>query len=886
MPGTDDRDYTWERSEFNLRFNRRLSDGQVTSVWLRHPTAPFVSPLDEISPAALQNVALVYLKTAISGPEMDPPLDPLPRWLDLLSNGSPVFVWVPLGWPEHKAPREALDPHGSFWVDAPGDKPPDRASVLFACDGRGNGCIGSGFGIRVIVCLRLEEKGWEAHITGMSASLPHGRYTKGLWTEDWSADADVFAREIPDGIKGNVKIVLRLPDQKSVSIRGTRIYRDADNKDWRVERQVTDFHEVEEGKGVTRSYVLEGTLEAPGTLISQRKLVANADGEARLFKIDPASNGKSADIRKRRPTRTEAQLDQYRERVRIFPTKLGALKYPRTNELVRVMVSPRFVPADKPATPGGPPNAGDPKKVYLDGRGPPIRCNDFAAVSAYYHVKSFFDRLTAYGRIPKDYFRIVKLPVKIAYRSGILPGPGKDGQTVNARVHVDGWKGDFVGPTALDERPSVEMHLALANLSHRSRHRGRRGEPLAIAADARWIWHELGHVVLMAALGELEFRFAHSPGDALAAIVADPPSKLDGRWRGVTFPWVFATRRHDRSALRGWSWGGTQHRGISEIPDSFGNRSKGYRTEQILSSSLFRMYRALGGDTLAAGLPDIKARETASHYSVYLILRAIELLGTSALVLANDADQLVSKLILADSLESRWNVEFPTKSGNKYARVGGCAHKVIEWAFEAQGMNAPPGKITNGPGRPPPVDVFIADRRPVVDTSVFDDIEHGPGSYVPVSLHWDPGQNEANDAPLWQATADAIKVQGNSITVTVGNRGAHRANNVTVRVLFREWPAGTNQPLWEPASPSWRECTPDQTAAQNIDPKGSASFSFTHGTGGAPAKRYIIFAQATCDDDRANTEQATKLPSSKCKTPLVDLVSGDNNLGLRVVKDP
>src|SRR5262245_43868402 len=168
MPGTDDRDYTWERSEFNLRFNRRLSDGQVTSVWLRHPTAPFVSPLDEISPAALQNVALVYLKTAISGPEMDPPLDPLPRWLDLLSNGSPVFGWVPTGWPELKWPCERLDRIVSFWLVAPGGKPPVGALVLFAGGRRGNACIGSGFGIRVIVCLRLEEKGWEAQITGMS----------------------------------------------------------------------------------------------------------------------------------------------------------------------------------------------------------------------------------------------------------------------------------------------------------------------------------------------------------------------------------------------------------------------------------------------------------------------------------------------------------------------------------------------------------------------------------------------------------------------------------------------------------------------------------------------------------------------------------------------
>ena len=66
-------------------------------------------------------------------------------------------------------------------------------------------------------------------------------------------------------------------------------------------------------------------------------------------------------------------------------------------------------------------------------------------------------------------------------------------------------------------------------------------EPLGIAADARWIWHEIGHVLLTTSVGELEFRFAHSPGDALAAIVSDPRSALatDPNWRGATFPWVF-----------------------------------------------------------------------------------------------------------------------------------------------------------------------------------------------------------------------------------------------------------------------------------------------------------------------------------------------------------
>ena len=87
--------------------------------------------------------------------------------------------------------------------------------------------------------------------------------------------------------------------------------------------------------------------------------------------------------------------------------------------------------------------------------------------------------------------------------------------------------------------------MALADLSTRGRKpwngtKRSSAEPLGIAADARWIWHEIGHVLLTTSVGDLQFRFAHSPGDALAAIVSDPESELatDANWRGATFPWV------------------------------------------------------------------------------------------------------------------------------------------------------------------------------------------------------------------------------------------------------------------------------------------------------------------------------------------------------------
>ena len=168
-------------------------------------------------------------------------------------------------------------------------------------------------------------------------------------------------------------------------------------------------------------------------------------------------------------------------------------------------------------------------------------------------------------------FRIARLPLEVHYRSGIRPGPGKDGQAVNAQIRVKGFPDNFEGPISPDAEPTIEVHLALADLSTRARNpwdgvNRSPAEPLGIAADARWIWHEIGHVLLTTSVGELQIRFADSPGDALAAIVSDPESKLatDPNWRGSTFPWVFLPRRHDRCVLQGWSWSGGLHYALSQ----------------------------------------------------------------------------------------------------------------------------------------------------------------------------------------------------------------------------------------------------------------------------------------------------------------------------------
>jgi hypothetical protein len=460
-------------------------------------------------------------------------------------------------------------------------------------------------------------------------------------------------------------------------------------------------------------------------------------------------------------------------------------------------------------------------------------------------------------------------------------------------VLPESWKVDFMGPTPAGTRPKLEVHLALANLSHRARKPWNQldrspAEPLGIAADPRWMWHEIGHVLLMAAVGELEFRFAHSPGDALAAIVADPQSELaqDPRWRGATFPWVFVPRRHDRCVAHGWSWGGSMHRPLSSLPDFDRLRRKGYVSEQILSSSLFRLYRCLGGDTTQGdGKTDPLARESASQYAVYLIIKAIGLLGSAGAVPANHADQFVSALIDADIGTQRWSIPVPGNAGSTtVARTGGCAHKVIRWAFEAQGMYAAdPDEISNAPGLPPTVDVYIEDNRGVTETLPACEVTHREGGYVPVSLHW---PDHASTEARWHAKDEAIELENGGLVVTVRNRGSAPADAVTVEVWCKAWSANAADHDWKQGT-GWVPCTPvgGPLPPQPV-PVQLGGVRFGPFEALSAAGDYLVLARASCPDDRANTDPASGLPCSQLAAPLIDVVAGDNNLGLRVITIP
>jgi hypothetical protein len=506
---------------------------------------------------------------------------------------------------------------------------------------------------------------------------------------------------------------------------------------------------------------------------------------------------------------------------------------------------------------------------------PHARTNIFAAASAYQHARELFDKMRSYGLRPEDYFRLAALPLRVRYRAGISPGPGKDGKTVNARVEHDPPDPDFDFALVDADLKHLQIRYALADLQRS----GSAREPLGIAADPRWSWHEFSHVLIAATTGALELPFVHSTGDALAAILSDPGSKLGDparskvapSWRGATFPWVYLNRRHDRSVYDGWSWSGSRHRQAWFSAQSAFLR-KGYDSEQILSTTLFRLYRSLGGETFSA--PAL--RQAAADYTAYLIMRAIAWLGPINWAPAETPDQFVSALTDADIGTA---VGMSAFSG----RIGGCAHKVVRWAFEAQGLYATsnPQDVVNAPGDPPDVDIFIDDRRAAYKPAYIADPAHAAGSYTPVPLDWQPVPPASPDAPAWHATEQAIRVDGaGGVWGTVGNRGSMGAAGVVVDIWHAAPTGDGKAPDWN--SGAWTHLGTTQPSA--VGPRASETFG---PVGGLPLGRpRFILAAAACPADLANIDPATGLPCAVDPTPIVDLVAGDNNLGLRLLPSP
>ena len=239
--------------------------------------------------------------------------------------------------------------------------------------------------------------------------------------------------------------------------------------------------------------------------------------------------------------------------------------------------------------------------------------DDFAAVNGYYHCDRCFRLIEEMGFDVSSYFDGTQFPVTVDHRASI----GGQANTVNAEA-----------PGNITSTGSDGFRFALLA----------SGTTIGMAVEQRVTWHEFGHALLWDHLHRPNFRFAHSIGDTLAAILLDPESQAPDK--GRTFPWTIITRRHDHAPATGFAWGGVQDDTLP-VGNFLSHDRAGYKREQILSSTLFRLYLALGG-----GHQDIAVRRAASRRTVWLLLETVASLSPT--VSPAKSEDFLRMLIEAD----------------------------------------------------------------------------------------------------------------------------------------------------------------------------------------------------------------------------------------------
>lgn len=447
------------------------------------------------------------------------------------------------------------------------------------------------------------------------------------------------------------------------------------------------------------------------------------------------------------------------------------------------------------------------------------RTDNFSAVNAYYHTDSFFRLVDSMGFGSSAYFPGTTFPTPVDHRGAINTTNG-----IEVNAHCLGTTGGA---------GILQTTFALADT-------GDTTHPIGIADDYRVVLHELGgHGVLYNHLHSANFPFAHSAGDSIACILNDPGTQAPDRF--VTFPWVNIGRRHDRTPAGGWGWSGDI--GIHPF-DSVKDRF-GYNNEQILSSTMFRIYRSLGGDST-----DLNTQRFAARMTIYLILKTIGSLSFSSP--PANAAAFEAAMETADSTD--WISENIT---------GGAYRKVIRWSFEKQGLFQSTGAATpnNNAGNPPAVDVYIDDGR--------------SGEYQYQSVFWN-NQNIWNRRHADGGTTheDPITNQPNFAYVRIRNRGTQLATGVNVQAFHANPAAGLLYPN------DWIPMTTASLPASNVPANSGGDvivgpFTWTPTHVGHECMFMIV--TATGDDSNASHIAAGDA------IPEWRLVPHDNNIGQRNV---
>jgi hypothetical protein len=458
-----------------------------------------------------------------------------------------------------------------------------------------------------------------------------------------------------------------------------------------------------------------------------------------------------------------------------------------------------------------------------------VPTTDFAAVCAYYHVDELFRLVESFGYSPiTTFFQNTALPLPIYFYD--LPG------TVNSYANPNAAGNGF---------GSIDCGIEQS------------GCPVSIAADWRVTMHEFVHGMLDDRTHNGDLGFAHNGGDGFGAIYMDPGTKAPDRF--LTFPWLPLLsdpsqpayyRRHDRDVASGWAWGGTQDDGAG-----------GYQAEQILSTTLFRIYRSTGGDS-----PYLDKQMLASRYVLLVMTQAMASLPLYTTT-PTTASSYAQALMNADAALATPYVT--TVFGGMVSVPGGAIGKVVRWSFEQQGLYQPPGAPTpvSTPGAPPAVDVYI---------------ENGFGGQYNYQEDFWENTNVWNLLAPNPATTPAdhqtpIVGQTNYAYVNVSNRGTQAASNVVVSGYTCKPSAGL---LWPD---DWSAMdTPSITVAGTIAPGATVLVGPFQWTPTEIGHECMLMA-VSATGDLSNADPASGLPCAAGPTPHWRLVPFDNNIAQRNV---
>jgi hypothetical protein len=644
---------------------------------------------------------------------------------------------------------------------------------------------------------------------------------------------------------------------------------------------------VTEESGERRDYLAYVSPDRQRTYAVQRlEAFASAPHPVRLFRHDPVSHPNGA-----------ARFRPNAPNLVLAAAPLETVDVPLChdtpdNPATPLALAGRFVCVEEDPNLAIPP----PQSPPADFAALQPRTNDFAAVSAYAHGNSMFALFESLGWSLQSLFNLARPvvaagqcdttpPFRMMHRAGITPGC-RDGRCLNAKLEPAN------ANNAAGQVDFYRFRFALGDATLNP-----AIAPLGIAADPRVVWHELSHALVYGTTGRLELLFAHSGGDALAAVLFDPRSRYfdqrDGfeRERGRTYPWLGAPlRSHMRPAHRGWRWTG----GIydAQAYPSAGDRL-GYMAEQILSSTLFWLYRAVGGEPPANRPAPVAGREFAALQVVNTFVGA---LARMQIAPVRDPATFARYLIKADRTTKLFSARV---GGATRTRLGGAVGKVIHWAFEKQGLLAPepPDQIANDEDMltwPLAVDVFVDDRRSITEYDVRGRPVAGTrGGYDPaVTLkEW-----KADPSSVWLraqndgGSVDQLPVSGATsfVFVRVHNRGSKTAHNVTVTLYESDM-----------ASPVWQSDLNDPGNPQKGDfhRVGTANIAAVQGLAASPAgevapgipwqpqqkRTYTLLVVVEADEDASNLAPGRGLACAAGPSPMAELVPFDNNLAVRIL---